>query len=102
MCELFFVLLVIERCNFNVDIVFLVDFLGSIFCENYEKVKIFVLNFVVSFNIFLGGFCVVVVFYSIGVIIVIKFDDFISVDLFERVVKFLKYECGFIRIDFVF
>lgn len=83
----------------DVDIVFLVDFLGSVGRENFGKLKDFVNNVVCFLNLVLGRFRVVVIFYSSFVWLVIGFSGYFIMWIFKVDVDKFLFVGGLRRID---
>lgn len=78
---------------------FVIYFFRSFIFLNYRKEKEFVKRVVVILNIVFGRSCIVLIFYSNFVIMVIRLDEGKMLVFFDNFVDGLFYECGVICID---
>lgn len=65
-----------KECSFFLDIVFIIDFFGSIGWMNWERIKCFVKVVISKFEVSFFVVYVVVILYSINFWVVFKFNSF--------------------------
>lgn len=69
MCVFLFFFFIEEVCKVIVDLVFLIDFFGSISGCNWRLLKVFIKDVIDVFDVFFKGIYIVFVFYLLRLVV---------------------------------